>query len=245
MNPDFAQIEADPTQITLGRYELWLTERRPFFVDGADLFQLLGGSGEAIFYSRRIGKPLASGGAVPILAGLKAITKFERFELGGLSTVCQETTLAGYDTAMVPHDTDLTSYYSAVRVQRDFLKNSNLGFLYADKENRLMNNRALGMDGALLLGDFSWSGDVAFARYQKDSILNQGPAGGDAPELAGQMTGPRWYPTATKRAVSTSAALSLCRPRPKGSLRRGHYVPEPGHPADSYSPIWRLGQPRQ
>jgi hypothetical protein len=177
VNPDFAQIEADPTQITLGRYELWLTERRPFFVEGSDVFQLAAGGGTGIFYSRRIGKPLPDGGAVPILAGLKAITKLERFELGGLSTVCQETTLAGYDTAMVPHDTDLTSYYSAVRVQRDFLKNSNLGFLYADKENRLMNNRALGMDGALLLGDFSFSGDVAFARYQKDSILHQATAG--------------------------------------------------------------------
>jgi hypothetical protein len=177
VNPDFAQIEADPTQVTLGRYELWLTERRPFFVEGSDVFQLAGGSGTGIFYSRRIGKPLPDGGAVPILAGLKAITKFERFELGGLSTVCRETTFAGYDTLGVARDTDLTSYYSAVRVRRDFLKNSSIGLLYADKENTLMNNRALGVDGALLLGDFSFSGDIAFARYQKDSILNQSPAG--------------------------------------------------------------------
>jgi hypothetical protein len=178
VNPDFAQIEADPTQITLGRYELWLSERRPFFVDGADLFQLLGGSGKAIFYSRRIGKPLAGGGAAPILAGLKAVTKFERFELGGLSAVCQETTLAGFDTASVPHDTSLTSVYSAVRVKRDFLKNSYVGLLYAGKENTLVNNRALGMDASLLLGDFTLSGNLAGARYQKDSVLNQGPAGG-------------------------------------------------------------------
>jgi hypothetical protein len=177
VNPDFAQIEADPTQITLGRYELWLAERRPFFVEGSDVFQLAAGSGTGIFYSRRIGKPLPDGGAVPILAGLKAITKFERFELGGLSTVCRETTLAGYDSLGAPRDTDLTSYYSAVRVRRDFLKNSSIGLLYAEKENTLMSNRALGTDLALLLGDITVSGDIAFARYQKDTVLNQSPAG--------------------------------------------------------------------
>ena len=190
VNPDFAQIEADPTQITLGRYEIWLEERRPFFVEGSDVFQLLSGSGTGIFYSRRIGKPLPGGGAAPILAGLKGMTKFERFELGGMGAVCRETTFAeydtmlvphdtfpGYDTLWVPHDTDLTSSYMSFRARRDFLKNSSVGLLYAGKENRLMSNRALGTDLSLLLGDFSVSGDVAFARYQKDTIVNQAPAG--------------------------------------------------------------------
>jgi len=177
VNPDFAQIEADPTQITLGRYELWLSERRPFFVEGSDVFQLLSGSGTGIFYSRRIGKPLLSGGSAPILAGLKGVTKFERFEFGGMGAACRETTFAGYDTMLVPHDTDLISYYSAFRARRDFMKNSSVGLLYVGKENRLLGNRALGTDLSLLLGDFTISGDVAFARYQKDTLLNQAPAG--------------------------------------------------------------------
>jgi hypothetical protein len=177
VNPDFAQIEADPTQITLGRYELWLSERRPFFVEGSDVFQLLAGSGTGIFYSRRIGKPLPSGGSAPILAGLKAVSKFERFEFGGMVTLCRETTFARYDTLLVPRDTDLTSCYSSFRVRRDFMKNSSVGVLYASKENGLMSNRALGTDLSLLLGDFTISGDVAFARYQKDTLLNQAPAG--------------------------------------------------------------------
>jgi len=177
VNPDFAQIEADPTQITLGRYELWLTERRPFFVEGSDVFQMLAGGGTGIFYTRRIGKPLPGGGSAPILAGLKAITKFERFELGGLGTICRETTFARYDSLSVPRDTDLTSSYMAFRARRDFLKNSSIGLLYAGKENRLMSNRALGTDAVLYFGDFTLSGDGAFARYQKDTLVNQAPAG--------------------------------------------------------------------
>ncbi len=190
VNPDFAQIEADPTQVTLGRYELWLTERRPFFVEGSDVFQLLSGSGTGIFYSRRIGRPLANGGSAPILAGLKGVTKFERFELGAMGSVCRETTFARYQRTLVPHDTapgsdtlwvahdtDLTSSYMAFRARRDFMKNSSIGLLYAGNENRLMSNRALGTDLSLLLGDFTISADIAYARYQKDSILNQAPAG--------------------------------------------------------------------
>lgn len=40
VNPDFAQIEADPNQINLGGDEIRLEERRPFFSENADLFQM-------------------------------------------------------------------------------------------------------------------------------------------------------------------------------------------------------------
>ena len=59
INPDFGQVEADPSQITLGPYELFFPEKRPFFLEGTDLFRLPIGqsdnSSETAFYSRRIG----------------------------------------------------------------------------------------------------------------------------------------------------------------------------------------------
>jgi hypothetical protein len=60
INPDFGQVEADPSQITLGPYELFYPEKRPFFLEGIDLFKLpIGNNGdnspEGAFYSRRIG----------------------------------------------------------------------------------------------------------------------------------------------------------------------------------------------
>jgi hypothetical protein len=62
INPDFGQVEADPSQVNLTAYETFLPERRPFFVEGGNLFSFGlgfgdGGWGEGLFYSRRIGRP--------------------------------------------------------------------------------------------------------------------------------------------------------------------------------------------
>jgi hypothetical protein len=54
INPDFGQVEADPAEVNLSAFETFFAERRPFFVEGAQLFQP---SGPGWFYSRRIGAP--------------------------------------------------------------------------------------------------------------------------------------------------------------------------------------------
>ncbi|MEZ4362292.1 MAG: DUF5916 domain-containing protein [Kofleriaceae bacterium] len=59
INPDFGQVEADPSQVNLSANELFFPEKRPFFLDGVDLFKMGLGQGddnsETLFYSRRIG----------------------------------------------------------------------------------------------------------------------------------------------------------------------------------------------
>ena len=59
INPDFGQVEADPSQVNLSANELFFAEKRPFFLEGMDLFKLpIGNSDngvEGAFYSRRIG----------------------------------------------------------------------------------------------------------------------------------------------------------------------------------------------
>lgn len=59
LNPDFGQVEADPSQVNLTANELFFAERRPFFLEGVDLFKLpIGNSDDTVegaFYSRRIG----------------------------------------------------------------------------------------------------------------------------------------------------------------------------------------------
>ncbi|MGE3456956.1 MAG: DUF5916 domain-containing protein, partial [Kofleriaceae bacterium] len=59
INPDFGQVEADPSQVNLSANELFFAEKRPFFLEGVDLFKLPIGNGdntvEGQFYSRRIG----------------------------------------------------------------------------------------------------------------------------------------------------------------------------------------------
>ncbi len=64
VNPDFGQVELDPSIINLTAFETQYAERRPFFVEGADIFNFgeagpMGsiGRGPALVYSRRIGRP--------------------------------------------------------------------------------------------------------------------------------------------------------------------------------------------
>ena len=62
INPDFGQVEADPAVVNLSAFEIYFNERRPFFVEGANIFQFGAGSGgfvfgaPTLFYSRRIGR---------------------------------------------------------------------------------------------------------------------------------------------------------------------------------------------
>ena len=53
-NPDFAQVEVDPEVVNLSAYEVYFPEKRPFFLEGLDLFNVQGG---ALVYTRRIGAP--------------------------------------------------------------------------------------------------------------------------------------------------------------------------------------------
>lgn len=50
INPDFGQVEADPAVVNLSAFETFFEERRPFFIEGNNLF-----GGRSTFYSRRIG----------------------------------------------------------------------------------------------------------------------------------------------------------------------------------------------
>src|SRR5207342_1379482 len=82
VNPDFGQVEADPSVVNLTAYETFFEEKRPFFVEGKRLLMFglepttVAGDnpdisgGDMLFYSRRIGHapsyapPLADGETV-------------------------------------------------------------------------------------------------------------------------------------------------------------------------------------
>ncbi len=55
-NPDFGQVEADPSQVNLTAYETFFEERRPFFVEGRQSILNFETGTEMLYYSRRIGK---------------------------------------------------------------------------------------------------------------------------------------------------------------------------------------------
>lgn len=62
INPDFGQVEADPSEVNLTAYETFFEEKRPFFIEGANITSFGMGIGDGgvgndnLFYSRRIGR---------------------------------------------------------------------------------------------------------------------------------------------------------------------------------------------
>jgi hypothetical protein len=97
--PDFAQIESDPYSFNLSRYPTRLSERRPFFVEGSELFRM-SGLGEGIFspleifYSRRIGRVVGEE-PVPILSGLKLTTRSSDWSFGALGAYTDQLADSG------------------------------------------------------------------------------------------------------------------------------------------------------
>ncbi|MGH8147195.1 MAG: DUF5916 domain-containing protein, partial [Rhodanobacteraceae bacterium] len=89
INPDFAEAEAEQGQVNLTRFSLFIPEKRPFFLEGSNLFTfshiVKDGNLSTQFipyFSRRIG--LVDGQIVPIDEGAKLIGHAGRFSIGAL-----------------------------------------------------------------------------------------------------------------------------------------------------------------
>ncbi len=135
INPDFGQVEADPSQVNLSANELFFAEKRPFFVEGADLFKLpigsTNGGSEGAFYSRRIGAaPPAEPESYEYIDSPTATTIYSAAKLTGKTrngwSVGVFDAVTGQETATIVLDgmrvrpvvAPLTNY-AVARVKRD------------------------------------------------------------------------------------------------------------------------------
>lgn len=155
--PDFAQIESDPFTVNLSRYPTYLDERRPFFLEGRDIFRMsdLGENGGRfffpleIFYSRSIGKSI-DGDVVPILGGLKVTNNSQEWNIGLLSAYTDEFS----DTTLQDTIYEPDRWFGVLRAKRRLMNNSDLGVLFSGTAiDRDHYNYALGLEGVYRSGD--------------------------------------------------------------------------------------------
>ena len=135
LNPDFGQVEADPSKINLSANELFFAEKRPFFTEGVELFKLPIGnsdnSPEGAFYSRRIGaapgspavsyKYIRAPSSTTIYAATKLSGKAHDWSVGLFDAVTgqeQAKIVGDDDTQSTPVIAPLTNYVVA-RIKRD------------------------------------------------------------------------------------------------------------------------------
>lgn len=129
-SPDFSEVESDPFIYQRTPYENYFRELRPFFNEGSQYFQLATEQGHFFrgpslsqFYSRRIHRPKLAA---------KLTGKTGGYSFGVLGALNEED------------ETD--NFYSVVRVQKDILKNSQIGFYYSGMNTKGDYNRNFSVD---------------------------------------------------------------------------------------------------
>jgi hypothetical protein len=130
INPDFALIEADVEEINLTRFELKVPEKRPFFLEGLEMFD----QRITQFYSRRIGDIAAGGKVVGGLGG---------FDVAAIATRA--------DLELDEDDTRSTTEadYTVFRMQRGVFGPSTIGLLAANRRAEGEDAGSLGVDMTL------------------------------------------------------------------------------------------------
>jgi hypothetical protein len=124
LNPDFALVEADVEEINLTRFELRVPEKRPFFLEGNELFNQRINQ----FYSRRIGD---------IDWGAKASGKIGANDFAAI--VASES-LAQLGLA------EQRAAFSIARLQRGLARGSNVGLLAANRRLAGEDAGSVGID---------------------------------------------------------------------------------------------------
>jgi hypothetical protein len=147
VNTDFAQVEADEEQINLTRFALFFPEKRPFFLENAQVFQLGHPQAIDLFFSRRIGLS-SSGQPIDIVAGGRLSGKLGGNNIGLLNMQTDAAVDRRSGRTIAP-----ASNFTVLRVQRE-VGRSNFGGMFVNRQGvgdlAPANdfNRAYGLDVA-------------------------------------------------------------------------------------------------
>jgi hypothetical protein len=120
INPDFSQVEADAAQVTVNqRFALFYNEKRPFFLEGIDMFA----TPNQLVYTRQIVDPIAGGKLTGKLGpwNIAYLGMKEREDSGG-------------------------ALFNIARVRRDFGYNSTFGATMTDRSAQGEANQVIEVD---------------------------------------------------------------------------------------------------
>jgi Domain of unknown function (DUF5916) len=162
LNPDFSTVEADADQITVNeRFLISLEERRPFFLEGADLFR----THESLVYTRAIVDPAA---------GVRLTGKVGAMNLAYLGSV--DDAPRNFPARFAPRAE--RAVVQIARLRRDVGAGSTLGVLATSREVGPAFNRVAAADARIRFGQVYTLGAQAGGSWTRSWTPD--PAGTDS-----------------------------------------------------------------
>ncbi len=153
-NPDFSQVESDVSSIQFDpRDAIFFPEKRPFFLDGLELFQ----TPNNLVYTRRIVQPAAS---------VKLTGKALGTTVGLISAVDDRVaSLTGDEHPLI----------NVLRLQKDVAARSRVGLVYTDRIDGSDWNRVGAVDGRIVVGRSNFSFQVGNGWTHEGGVSTSGP----------------------------------------------------------------------
>jgi hypothetical protein len=159
-NPDFSQVEADAGQVDINlRYDLYFPEKRPFFLEGSEMFQLAGASEAdpllAVVHTRTIVDPRV---------GFKLSGKVGKKDTVASIFALDESPSGepGYEPG-----SDRYAGFAVLRYRRAVAGDGYLGAFYTGRDYAGGSNRVAGADGQLRLSKSSMLGFHGFGSWTR------------------------------------------------------------------------------
>lgn len=154
VKPDFSQVEADATQIAADeRFALFYPEKRPFFVEGSDQFNVP----NTLVYTRTIVQPTAA---------IKLTGTLGRTDVAVLSALDASSTTANGQHPLV----------DILRLNRGFGAQSIAGFLYSERVGGGRTNRVVDADVHYVFGGLYYAQfQAAMSNTSQNGVTNTSP----------------------------------------------------------------------
>ena len=128
-NTDFAQVESDRKQINLSRFSLFYPEKRQFFLEGKNYYDM-NIDNVRLFYSRRIG--IDQNTEVPIIGGMRLFGKLNKTNIGVMSIQSNAK------------DSIPSTNFSVIKIKQDIFKQSSISMIATQKYDENHYNRVAG-----------------------------------------------------------------------------------------------------
>jgi hypothetical protein len=128
VNTDFAQVEADEEQVNLTRFPIFFPEKRPFFLENAQIFQVGQPQTIDLFFSRRIGLSPNGQQPIDIIGGGRLSGKLGGYNIGLLNLQTDDAV-----DGRTGQTVAAANNFTVVRLQRE-VGRSNFGAMLVNRQ---------------------------------------------------------------------------------------------------------------